>query len=302
MEEKQIRLFRRGLDAEVEKAAKGFFTSGIGKEIVEAKHGGRPAFQVCIRDNYLNVYWRGCSVLRYEPLPEQFTIHLKYVKGSQSEGKNDHYIPLAFSGNDLLSGDWSFSREILEPACSGHIPCLAPYSDRQIEKRNLAAFIELEKPLLMDLEVAFARRNDRTEKKRLFVADRIDMAELVIEGESPMLRLVEVKLAADPRLRSEGEPEIMKQMGYYREFLRTQMSKILDSYLTVAQNYKALGFTHLDGELLKRFIERPDLHPEPHLLILGTREELRGRKSCHWTTLLELFKNAEYPEPCLHAI
>ncbi len=35
-----------------------------------------------------------------------------------------------------------------------------------------------------------------------------------------------VKLAADPRLRSEGEPEIMKQMGYYREFLQTQRSKI----------------------------------------------------------------------------
>jgi hypothetical protein len=94
----------------------------------------------------------------------------------------------------------------------------------------------------------------------------------------------------------------MAQMGYYREFLTTKKPQILDSYLTIAQNYKVLGITQLDGEMLKRFIERPELHPEPHLLVLGTREELRGRKSCHWTTLLELFKNAGYPEPRIHAI
>jgi len=302
MEEGQMHCFRRGLDTEVEKAAQAFFASGIGKKIVEAKHGGRPAFQVCIRDNYLNVYWRGCSVLKYDPLPEQFTIHHKYVGVDQPQGKNKRYVPLDFSDNDLRFGDWSFFGKVLEPSYGGHIHCLAPYSDRQLEKSSLSTYIDREAPLLMDLEVAFARRNDQPDKKRFFVADRVDMIELVIQGNSPMLRLVEVKLASDPRLRSESDPEIMTQMGYYREFLRSQKPEILASYLTIARNYKTLGITELGKEMLNRFIERPELHSEPHLLVLGSREELRGRKSCHWSTLLELFKKAGYPEPRLHAI
>lgn len=300
MEEVQMRCFRRGLDAEVEKAAKVFFSSNIGKKIIDASYRGRPSFQVCIRDNYLNVYWHGCSVLKYEPIPEQFSIHHKYVDASQSQGENEHYVALDFSGNDLLFGDWSFFKKIIEPAYGGNIPCLEKYCASKGEKSKLSTYIDREKPLLMDLEIAFARQNNRSGKKRFFVADRVDMAELVIEGNSPMLRLVEVKLATDPRLRSESEPEIMTQMGYYREFLRSQKPNILNSYMTIAQNYKVLGITQLDGEMLKRFIERPEIHPEPHLLVLGKREELRGRKSCHWTTLLELFKKDGYPEPCLH--
>lgn len=302
MEGREMRGFKRGLDTEVEKAAKAFFSSGIGKNIVDAKYSERPAFQVCIRDNYLNVYWHGCSVLKYEPVPEQFSIHHSYVDVSQLQGKSEHYVTLDFSGNDLRFGDWSFFKKIIEPAYGGNIPCLEKYCPPKSEKSKLSNYIDCEKPLLMDLEVAFARQNNRPEKKRSFVADRVDMAELIIEGNSPMLRLVEVKLATDPRLRSETKPEIMNQMGFYREFLRSQKPKILSSYISIAQNYKALGLTHLDGEMLKRFIERPAIHPEPHLLVLGTRDDLRGRKSCHWATLQELFKKDEYPVPHLHAI
>lgn len=294
--------FKRGLKQDVEAAAKTFFSSSIGKDIVEARYNGRPAFQICIRHNYLNVYWRGCSVLRYEPVSEKFAIHHKYVDTKKHLKSQILYVPLAFLGHDLQFDGWSFSREILDHAHSESIPCLTDYCDPKSEKSMLSAYITRENPLLMDLEVAFARRNDRPDKKRAFVADRIDMAELVISEEVPELRLVEVKLATDPRLRSETEPKIMEQMGYYREFIKSQESSILNSYRTIARNYKALGISRPGDEVLEQFTKQPKLHPEPHLLVLGTEDQLDGRKNNHWAILLELFEEKGYPVPTLHSI
>ena len=300
MEEIQMHHFRRGLDAEVEKAAKDFFSSGIGKKIIEADYCGRPAFQVCIRNNYLNVYWRGCSVLKYYPLPEQFTIHYKYVE-AKKPGKNKNYVKLdSFEGDLRFNKDWGFSKKIIEPAYDGNIPCLKNYCDPHGEKSRLSTYIDHEEPLLMDLEVAFSRINDKDDNKKDFVADRIDMAELVMQDNSPVLRLVEVKLAADPRLRSISRPEIMTQMKRYREFLSIQKPNILDSYMKIARNYKELGITQIDNKILDQFIEHPILHSEPHLLVLGTLQDLRGREeSCHWATLKTLFNEDRFPEPRL---
>lgn len=195
----------------------------------------------------------------------------------------------------------------MEPAGRGEIPIINEYAKG--EKGGIFDYQHSEQPFLLDLEVAFARKRSAGElqgkaKSRENVADRIDMARLVLEGDTLVLKLVEVKLDNNKDLRSESEPRIMGQMSRYKQFIETQGDAILDAYKTVADTYQRLGICRqmpiLNGlqadAVLKMFKEHGLLDPKPYLLILGSQESLLGKKD-HWRCLCERFDAIGYPVP-----
>lgn len=298
MSDNMLRTFKRGIrDTQTLEAAKSFFCSPLGQLILNGNSNNRSPFQICIRDNYFNVYWNGCSVMKYRPKAthNEFTIHHKYIHGK--EGKKDYLNMLPQRDTnvcDLKTNTdyaWSFRKNIVELAINGcHVPVLSEYVDSskgnmQKEKALLKRYIESsESFLLIDLEVAFSRLNENNKH----AAHRIDMAEIDYDdNNTPTLRLVEVKASSDNRLRAqlksalmEHSDKIMYQMNIYQNFLNNEIAGITESYRLIASNMLELGFDrHMKGtagksatEVLQDFAARGIVDPQPHLLVLYSEQ------------------------------
>lgn len=306
--------FRRGLQGNAINEIDTFFKSTIGQKIKNAKYDGHSVFQTCIRDNYINIYWKGCSVLKFKPnaRTNKYEIHFKYVNEdytSRGVSTKKPYVCLDFVENDLLDKtfSWSFNKNIIAPLKNGKKTALYKYSKREKEKAELSEYIKIEKPFLLDLEVAFSREKfvEKSGKNKP-VADRIDMARLRIRNRIPILQLVEVKRVSDSRLRSkENKPEIMEQMNNYQHFLNNESDRILKSYKTIAKNYIKLDLLEdmpfierkSPKNILKLFSDCGELDTSPYLLILGKRQNLNGRHRNHWDYLNEAFPQEGYPVP-----
>ncbi len=301
-----MRIFSRGIsDERILNKAKDFFSTEIGQKLINSKKDGKPVFNICIRDNYFNIYWNGCSVLKYSPnaTKNTYQIHKKYIfKDANVEEKD--YINLS---PELKFENWDFSDAIIANAQNGEIPLVNDYVKG--EKEDIKNYILRENPFLLDLEVAFTRERSirETENSKLdFVADRIDMAriDLLPSGE-PILRLVEVKRAQDSRLRSEKIPEIMDQMERYQTFIDSEIDNIKKSYRVVANNMLELGLdANMAGigsktakDILQEFSQSPAVDERPHLLVIGEKQELSGNVD-HWQKLKELFAE-RYPAPVI---
>jgi hypothetical protein len=303
--------FYRGLRSGTFKEMDRFFHTPVGRAILETKFQDKPVFQVCLRDNYLNVYWRGCSVLRYEPDAREntFIIHRKYTEAKGTHIKTNEYIRLMPSegDRDLVrdSNGWRFIENVIEPASRGGIPLIKEYAKG--EKAGIHDYLLKKQPFLLDLELGFTRRRTDNEMKhgvREMVADRMDMARVVLNGGTPVLQLVEVKLDTNNCLRSNTEPRILDQMERYQDFITRQGRAIMASYRSVADIYLRLGFfkrmpplAGLRAEvILKTFMEKGELDQKPYLLVLGKKDNLVGRMD-HYKRLCEYFYKRGYPIP-----
>lgn len=176
------------------------------------------------------------------------------------------------------------------------------------EKRYLANYFlnAGQKKLVLDLEVAFARKKDSEEKvKRDYIADRIDMAWIVKENNKAILRLIEVKVDTDPRLRSsiDGGQEVLKQMKHYSDFLNDQEQNIQKSYRKIADNYLELNllnkFSHVDeaADMLKLFKKSGVVDLTPYLLIIKTKENIKGKYDNHAQLLNDELQKNSYNIP-----
>jgi hypothetical protein len=289
-----------------------FFKSSIGKSILNARSDeGLPVFQVCIRDEYINVYWNGCSVLRYMPSDKKktFAIHQKYTSISVDKEK-EGYIALEEKNEDLVFNDWSFQAGIIDQARNGNIEMLKKYITKkhgEAEKSMIGKYLVLEKPALIDLEIAFTRKRElgeKNQKDRQYVPDRVDMAVLEAKCDQIVLKMIEVKLATDRRLRAKDpkDPEIIKQMQRYREFIYNEKENILCSYKKVAKNCLDLGLTDLlnlrnptdSRALFQAFADGGSIDPEPYLLIIVDKNDMRAKNGInHFDRLCQLFKEED---------
>lgn len=308
--------FKRGLrDKVVIDGVIEFLNLDLGKKILRDE-----TIQICIRNNYINIYKNGCSILKFNPraTKNKYLIHNAYF-GIIKSGNSD-YTNLTDDNNDLITPcGQSFAKKIL----SGQSEEFKIYVNEDGEKSSISKYVQANNPFLIDLEVGYARertKEEREGKKRAFVADRIDMAILdndLIDG-SPILRFVEVKLDTDDRLKSDdgkrrpGEvrlPEILTQMSRYKKFILSQKEHIIDSYSTIAQNYIDMGIASRLGncgkygatEALELFIEKVKNVPSkaldlnPHLLILK-KDPYKDGMGEHINRLNQLFAN-DYPSP-----
>jgi len=300
--------FKRGIDEKYQKKAQEFWESKIGKEIIACDNKNRKQFQVCIRDNYFNVYWQGCSVLKYtlNATVRTYMIHHKYV-GVKTCNKSDPYVNIVKRSDDLiyLENNWSFRENILIPAQeNGYISCVADYVGKvkgnnfKGEKKGLADYLNQEKPCWLDLEIAFSREKEPEKiKRRKTIADRIDLVRIVIEKDNiPTLQLVEVKLATDGRLKKKkGDPEIFYQMKRYkRDLIDKQKGNLLESYKKVAENMLDYNLIHNKANWVERFITEGRIDDQPYLLVLG---DISGLKKGKWGDHWEKICQWDYPKP-----
>ena len=291
--------FKRGLQPDALEKIGVFLKSGVGHEIIKNEN-----CLICIRNNYINVYYHGCSLLRYKPLaPEkQFLIHHEYLP-QQNKDKKKPYISLKFDFHDLKDGE---GKSFIEDVMRKPSESLKRYTGKKGEKRAIADYLREEKQLGVDLEVAFERKRDKAEligKIRPKIADKIDLA--IINGDG-MLQLLEVKMDYDSRLKSkeDGRQKVLIQMKHYQEFIEGKEKVILESYKTVVQNYIALTlFKKLshDSETeterrLKQFLVNPRVDKKPCLLIIETGANMKGRYVNHMETLAHQFRDLGYPE------
>lgn len=286
-----------------------FWRSSLGRAILTCQHKGEKQFYICLRENYFNVYWKGCSVLKYAPnaTSKTYEIHHKYVgkeyrdKENYKTKKNDPYIRLKLEGEDLVFGDWNFSERIVEPAQKdGSVPLVEDYvKGSKLEKKEgepdeiffgekemLARYIQKTQPCLLDLEVAFSRKKTEEEKKRYTgegtprntIAERIDLARIVPVDGRAVLQFVEVKLVNDSRLVTAGgesgnePPEVFWQMKKYRDYFLNREG-VLATYKEAAKlmlNDFSLVEKAKDKKLYEDFLSDGVVDTKPHLLIIGS--------------------------------
>ena len=91
----EFTIFKRGLNQEALDGLGEFLRTPVGENLVKSSK-----YQLCIRDNYVNFYKNGCSVLRYMPLEKKkFFIHKKYIC---ADSEKDDYLPLENVCDDCL--------------------------------------------------------------------------------------------------------------------------------------------------------------------------------------------------------
>lgn len=289
-------VFKRGLDPKWLDSVSNFLNSGPGKLLSEYKDSEGHSYQICIRDNYINIYWKGCSIVKYNPKARKYfyKTHMKYL--GQDSGS---YAKLEMRDNDLKYKQLSFMNDILSNpnrATKGYVVGEKEATVDYIRNRE-------PEPFLLDLEVAFRRErepNEITETGRKFVADRIDLAEIIILDGKLYLQLVEIKLDSNSEIRAMNQkPKVLSQMKKYKDFIKRERKALRESYRTIAENYIELDLTHkfptLNGvkakEILEDFSKNGEIWDEPLLLVVGSKENMRAQKKVgianHWTVLSE---------------
>lgn len=304
--------FKRGLDSESLKAVTEFFNTGVGKQIKGAVDPrGKSIFQACIRENYINIYWHGCSVLKYMPgaKTNKYLIHHKYIKNFDGLGGKSPYVRLTIEADksDLkIEGkeDWSFVENILKKVSSHGLGEDEKKYGLKGEKKELAKYLEQAEDTFLDLEIAFSREKKKNEgEKKSVVANRIDLARLKENGDGLVkLQLVEVKRYDDPRCRSQDSTleKLMEQLGYYQYFIEHYSESIQKSYLKIAKNYEELGFpgfNRVQVKLIEKFMEPTQVNKIdnlPHLLIIS-KNGLSFKDKGHLENLEKLLVDKGFP-------
>jgi hypothetical protein len=206
-----------------------------------------------IRNNYMNVYWRGQSLFKIVRSPGngplKFSTHPKYLidpnlsKAVMFDGK-----AFQVGGHKALTTEYG-------PETLGRMKQAAkPYVGD--EKKGVHAVMRAPaNPNVIDTEVAF--NNEAPEEEHEPLIPRIDLACLEeVKGEI-RLRFWEAKLYGNPELRAAGDKDapVVEQVRRYRELIEKHRDEIVGSYRVVAGNLVEMAKSAMPprevGELVK---------------------------------------------------
>lgn len=294
-----VKVFERGItNSKANDSCKKFFRSPLGKQLI-----AHPDLNICIRENYINIYCNGNNILKFKPNARinTFLIHRKYA----GETKTSDYIKLDYSENDFYNitdltykKKWSLKKNLLEnPSELKRL-----FSDRVGEKTATDKYLKKKNPYLLDLEIAFSREvtdSDRNKKhyKKDIIADRIDML-TINTTKIPKLIFTEIKLAKNPELRSETKPDILDQIDRYTDFIKNSRKQIRKSYRTVAENildYNIFNNNNAFKKVLTLIVaDKFDIEDCPNLLIISNatdktvKEAMKGKKNKDGTYICHL--------------
>lgn len=194
---------------------------------------------IAIRDNYLNVYFYGQSVveIRYNIS----TGSLKYKTHKKYIGINDKGYK--YVDEEELANIDSFIDNIKQ-FC--HIEKTCSYNYLLDSKRCI------------DVEITFSG-----------VKKSIDFVLLSNSGE---LEFYEAKHASNPEIVSSTTPRVFEQTDTYIKLLKQNSQSIIDSYQIVIQNYGDLGITVPHSEV------NSIGNPLVKLIIFGEKSTLNWNK------------------------
>ena len=247
-----------------------------------------------IRNNYMNVYWRGQSLFRIwrqgETGPLKFSTHPKYLFNP------DLSKQVVFDGA-------AFGTEKLEPFIDKYEPKTTLQKMKRAarrhcgdEKKGVHA-IAVGNEDIVDTEVAF---NDREDEPHV---PRIDLA--CFEEEKGRVRLCfwEAKLYSNREIRAEGEKEapVVEQVRGYRDLVDKHREEVIESYRKIARNLVEIAgwvFPHRKvGKLVEAVAVRGRLDIDKPatvgLIVFGFDNDQKGGKV--WRMHMEKLKVAVAP-------
>ncbi len=231
------------IDSKMFKFKRGLSSTLVERLNEEYKRGSwwkamadEPQLFIGIRDEYLNVYWKGNSLLKLSMQDDRLCgeVHYKYML--RPETVSSPY--LTFEEGKLQRAD---------PADF----FLSDLSDIASLKRSANAYASEEKigvhkivmsnANIIDVEVAFGTENGDSGAR---VAQRIDFAALQMGAQGPELVFFEAKSFNNPELRSDGDAPtpVLRQLKSYQDFLGHAQSQedVIRSYQQVCGNLLSL--------------------------------------------------------------
>lgn len=253
------------------------FNRGISDDFVKAlndeyRKGGwwrnlvdDPKTFLAIRDDYVNIYYRGCALLmlRLNGSRLEGSVDYKYLLRPDLQGAN-RSITVVDGKPDL--GQHS-SRFFLDDLANVNDlkRAVEPYAE---EEKTGVHDIILGNPNVLDVEIAISDGGR---------ALRIDMAALHKVDQGVEIRFYEAKTFSDKRLRAEERmPEVIDQINTYAGLLNAQRTAMEESYLQVCRNLSALDGVagrHPERDELLKEIARESVQPrtntEPYLIVFG---------------------------------
>ena len=240
-----------------------------------------PQLFIGIRDEYINVYYKGNSICRLNyDCGIKANIHYKYLLNPQMNeylGTSDGTFP-----PDVLKGKsiTSLSEvDLIKKASSA-------YAGE--EKTGVHSIILKEKNIL-DIEVTFSKETIDTDSNK---TDRIDYLQLIKHGGKIILVFFEAKHFTNSEIRARQSPRVLNQLKRYETAIKDHEKTILDSYKTVCRNLKALNIVG-DRNLINEVAETPNLlsiDPLPRLMIFGyDRDQDEGKV---WNAHKKVLKDA----------
>ncbi|MDP3151464.1 MAG: hypothetical protein Q8N23_02260 [Archangium sp.] len=232
-----------------------------------------------IRDESLNVYYGGASLIRVDFRGGRIRAqtHYKYLVTSPEAGDYVSFL-VGTSGQ-------------LEPVAGGGGAQISPNELRELksnarahsgeEKSGVHKIALSNRVGVLDLEVAFvavggdaSQASSEEHSDDGGTLDRIDLAVLEAKTEHPRLIFFEAKHFTNKELRSSRPaPPVFEQLERYEEDLVHYSGQIKETYQRVASNLLALtGKIQTNDErrgLLEKTVEKLEIDTRPQLLVFG---------------------------------
>ena len=232
---------------------------------------------LAIRENYVNAYYRGCSLLRLSLEGDAIVgqIHYKYLLAPKHPNE---YVKVE-SGEPALDDAESWFLDDI-----GEIDSLkkasTPYAGA--EKTGVHNILSANNNVL-DVEIAFGK--DESDAG----APRLDFAAIQNQGEKATLSFFEAKHFNNNALRKGGgaKPEVVKQIATYRCKLHDNHDAIVKSYRRVCCDLCSLhGMAERHPErhaMLESILSgqwKLDIDPDPVLIVFGFDGDQKDGR--HW--------------------
>lgn len=249
---------------------------------------------VAIRDGYLNVYWKGNSLLKLRLEGGELIgeTHYKYLLRPEVETQT--YVRIENGQTKLAAPANLFMPDISD------LGALKRAANRYAggEKEGVHQIVKNNSNVI-DVEIAFSTEH---EKKGRLTAKRIDFSALKIAPSGPEIVFFEAKLFTNKELRADGPVvPVFGQLDQYRDFLGDALnaSNLITSYRQTCGNLVALeGVCNRYGSMLEVMKEiasnKVDLkiNSEVRLVVFGFDSDQRDGKvwARHSQKLLEKLK------------
>ncbi|MDW7711824.1 MAG: hypothetical protein SCH98_15265 [Deferrisomatales bacterium] len=233
-----------------------------------------PDIYLGIRNRYLNLYYKGNSLVRLNcPSGTDLSgcIHYKYlVKPDASPYVtciNDNLVGTA------LGADY-FLQSLTDPTLLKR--ATEPYAG--VEKSGVHEILRSNWNVI-DVEIGITDEDDAVDDASRPGAQRIDFAALVPAQGRVNLVFYEAKHFGNGELRANGDgtPMVLQQIEKYKELLSAKRSRVEEAYRTVCSELARLEGAPEDLKGLAKQVESGvvqfSLDPEPRLVIFGFDED-----------------------------
>tara|TARA_R110002110_G_scaffold216406_8_gene430423 strand:- start:54 stop:1136 length:1083 start_codon:yes stop_codon:yes gene_type:complete len=284
MKQNQTKIFKRYLKQE--------FIEALNKQSWWSRIVNDPDLFIGIRDNYLNVYFHGNSLVKLSPSRggkirgETHKAYLKCVKPQTQ--------------NRVISEDGKFEEpvsprllseiEVIKAQANAHfgIASTKAHQTRTREKSAIQEFLRNQENII-DVEVAVSTK--RSAEPLLDIKrsiPRIDLVQLQQTEDGFRLSFIEVKYVNNKELCSRKEPRVVAQLIDYQNLLAVEniRKEIIFSYGKVIENLANLGVAGTKPmPLVRDFVSNPNVrlwvNPRPKLLVLW-RNDVELEKVPKW--------------------